>query len=160
MKNLFIAFLLLSGLVAAQMPNIEKVWLNNSKPYSGIIGNENAPIKLKVNVSEQNKNNDQEYFIAGYSLIENSNYAKFEGKLTITQYRDGKKRSTVYGEYELAEEPKGKHSGLFTGKFIYTFNWNRKKQQIEKQYMEFIGDWKSYDGTMSFKTKWNNQPTK
>lgn len=159
MKKFLFIFLFLGSLVTAQMPNIRTVWLNESKPYTGTIGAK-TPIKLKINVSDQNRKNDQEYFVAGYSIVDNANYAKFEGKMRITKYKDSKKRGTVYGEYELAEEPTGKHSGIFKGKFIYTFRWNRETEKIEEPYIEFIGDWNSYDNTLSFKTKWNNQPPK
>ncbi|MBH1960457.1 MAG: hypothetical protein I8H68_10130 [Flavobacteriia bacterium] len=155
MKKFLFIFMLASGFAFSQMPNIAEVWMNKSQPYTGTIAGKEL-LKIKINISEQNRKNDQEYFLAGYSMVE-KNFSKFEGKLKINQYRDGKKRSTVYGEYELAEEPKGKHSGIFTGKFIYTFMWNAKLQQVEKQFIEFIGNWKSYDGTLSYKTTWKNQ---
>jgi hypothetical protein len=137
------------------MPNISTVWLNNSKPYIGTIGSRNQEIKLKINISEQNKKKDQEYFVSGYTLVD-KNYTKFEGKLTITKYKDGKKKSSVFGEYELAEENKGKHSGIFKGKFVYTFKWNKDTEKIDAQSIEFIGNWKSYDGTLDFKTRIKN----
>ena len=112
-------------------------------------------MKIMVEISEQNRKNDQEYFLSGYSVVENTN-TKFEGKLKITNYKNGKKRSSVFGEYEFAEEPSGKHSGILKGKFIYTFMWNAKTQKIEKQYLQFIGDWASYDGSLTFKTNWKN----
>ena len=147
--------LFFSTFISAQMPNISEVWLNKSQPFFGTIGNQKEEIKVKVNVSERNKKNDQEYFLAGYSLVE-KNSTKFEGKLKITQYKDSKKRSSVYGEYEFADEPGGKHSGIFKGKFVYTFFWNLKTEKIEKQYIAFIGNWKSYDGKLSYKTIWKN----
>lgn len=156
MKKILLFLVLISANVFSQMPNIAEVWLNNSQPYTGFIGNDKAPMKVKVNISEQNRKNDQEYFLAGYSIVEN-NFSKFEGKLTITKYKEGKKRSSVFGEYEFAEEPGGPHSGILKGKFIYTFMWNRKTQQIEKQFTEFIGNWKSYDGKLQYKTNWKNQ---
>ena len=159
MKKLFLLFLFFSSMAFSQMPNIEKVWLNDSKPYTGSI--DKNDLKLKMNVSDQNKKNDQEYFVAGYTLVNGSNYARFEGKLKIDKYKDRKKGGTVYGSYELAEEPKGPHSGLFTGKFVYNFKWNRKSQQIEAEFIQFTGNWKSYDGTMNFRTSWsNNQKNK
>lgn len=156
MKKLLFLLILISNFICAQMPNISNVWLNQAKPYIGTIGNENETIKLKVELSEQNKNNDQEYFVSGYSVVAN-NTSKYEGKMIITKYKDGKKKSTVYGDYELAEESKGKHSGIFKGKFIYTFSWNKKTEKIENPYIEFIGNWKSYDGTLDFKTRLKNQ---
>jgi len=138
------------------MPDISKVWLNNSKPYLGTIGKDGEVLKLKINISEQDKKNDQEYFVSGYSLVDKV-YAKFEGKIKITKYKDSKKKGTVYGEYDLAEENKGKHSGQFKGKFIYTFTWDKDKEQIENQYIDLIGDWLSYDKTMTFKTRLKNQ---
>lgn len=138
------------------MPNISDVWLNNSKAYTGTIGDKNQEIKLKISISEQNRKNDQEYFVSGYTLVD-KNYTKFEGKLSITKYKDAKKKGRVFGEYELAEENKGKHSGLFKGKFIYTFKWNKDSEKVESEYIEFIGDWKSYDGTLDFKTRIKNQ---
>lgn len=156
MKKLLLLLVLISNFAFAQMPNISTVWLNNSKPYIGTIGNDKEEIRLKVNISEQNKKNDQEYFLAGYSLVD-TNYTKFEGKLIITKYKDSKKKGVVYGTYELAEEQKGKHSGMFTGKFVYTFRWDKNSEKIESQDIEFIGDWKSYDKTLDFKTRLKNQ---
>jgi hypothetical protein len=156
MKKLLLLLILISNFAWSQMPNIANVWTNNSKPYIGTIGNENETIKLKVELSEQNKKNDQEYFVSGYSVVEN-NTSKYEGKMTITKYKDGKKKSIIYGDYELAEENKGKHSGIFSGKFIYTFSWNKKTEKIENPNIELIGNWKSYDGTLDFKTKLKNQ---
>ncbi len=75
----------------AQMPDISNTWLNNSKPYIGTIGNKGQELKLKINISEQNKKNDQEYFVSGYSLVD-THYAKFEGTITISKYKDAKKQ--------------------------------------------------------------------
>lgn len=156
MKKLLLFIVFISNFALAQMPNISNVWLNNSKPYTGTIGSKGQEIKLKISISEQDKKNDQEYFVSGYTLVD-KNYTKFEGKLAITKYKDSKKKGTVFGEYELAEENKGKHSGIFKGKFIYTFRWNKNSEKIEAQYIEFIGDWKSYDNTLDFKTRIKNQ---
>ena len=156
MKKMTFLFLLISSLAFAQMPNISSVWMNDSKPYVGTISAEKMPIKIKVNISEQDKKNDQEYFISGFSLVEKTN-TKFEGKLKITKYKAGKKRNMVFGDYELVEENKGKHSGILKGKFIYTFMWNKKTEKIENQFIEFIGNWRSYDGTLSYPTNWRNQ---
>ena len=157
MKKIFLLFTVFFVQFAlAQMPNISKVWLNNNNAYEGTIGNDKTSIRLKINISEQDKKNDQEYFVSGNSVVE-TNLSNFEGKIKITKYKDGKKRSVVYGDYEFLEEPKGKHSGKFTGKFVFTFNWNRKTQKIESQYIEFIGDWKSYDNSLNFKTGWKTK---
>lgn len=156
MKKLLLFLILVSNFALAQMPNIATVWLNNSKPYIGTIGDENQEIKLKINISDHDKKKDQEYFVSGHSLVD-TNYSKFEGKLIITKYKNGKKKGVVYGDYELAEENKGKHSGVFKGKFIYTFRWNKKTEKIENPYIELIGSWKSYDGTLDFKTRLKNQ---
>lgn len=156
MKKKLFFFIFISSFAFSQMPNISKVWLNNSKPFIGTIGNENQEIKLKINISEQNRKNDQQYFVSGYSLVE-TNYTKFEGKIIISKYKDSKRKGVVYGDYELAEENKGKHSGIFKGKFIYTFKWNKKAEKIESQYIEFIGEWISYDKTLNFKTRLKNQ---
>lgn len=156
MKKILLLFVLAAHLVWGQMPDISNAWLNNSKPYTGTIGDKGQELKLKISTSEQNKKNDQEYFVSGYSLVD-TNYAKFEGKITILKYKDSKKQGTVFGEYEWAEENKGKHSGLFKGKFVYNFKWNRKTEKIEGEYIELTGDWKSYDGTLDFKTRLKNQ---
>ncbi len=155
MKKLALLFLLISSYVFSQMPNISSVWMNNSQPYLGTISAEKMPMKVKINISEQDKKNDQEYFVSGFSLVEN-NATKFEGKLKITKYKAGKKRNSVFGEYELAEEGSGAHSGMLTGKFIYTFMWNKKDQKIEKQFVQFFGNWKNYDGTLIHPTMWKN----
>ena len=109
MKKILYYLLFISAFTSAQMPNISTVWLNNSMPYTGTIGDQKEAMKVMVEISEQNRKKDQEYFLSGYSVVENT-HSKFEGKLTITKYKNGKKRSSVFGEYELAEEPKGKHS--------------------------------------------------
>lgn len=156
MKLSLLFFVFLFKFAFSQMPNISNVWLNNSKPYVGTIGNDKETIKLKINISEQDKKNDQEYFVSGYTVVEN-NSTKFEGKFKITKYKDSKSKGVVYGDYELVEEVKGKHSGVFTGKFIYTFKWNKTSEKIQSQYIELIGDWKSYDKTLDFKTRLKNQ---
>ena len=96
------------------------------------------------------------YFVSGNSTIE-KNVSNFEGKLIITQYKNSKKGGKVFGKYELFEEPKGKHSGTFKGKFIYTFKFIKKTQKVESEYLEFVGDWASYDKTLNYKTDWKNQ---
>jgi len=155
MKKFTLLLLLFSAFAFSQMPNISSVWMNNSQPYLGNISGDKMPMKVKFNVSEQDKKQDQEYFISGYSLVD-KNYTKFEGKMKITKYKDGKKRNTVFGDYELAEQNTSKHAGIFKGKFIYTFIWNKKNQQIERPFIEFIGNWKSYDGTLDYRTNWKN----
>jgi len=155
MNKILLFLIFLANFTFAQMPNISTVWLNNSKPYIGTIGNGNQEIKLKINISEQNKKNDQEYFVSGYTLVD-KNYTKFEGKFVITKYKDAKKKGRVFGEYELAEENKGKHSGIFKGKFTYTFKWDKTTEKIDGQFIELIGNWKSYDGTLDFKTRIKN----
>ena len=155
MKKYLLLLIILGGFIAAQMPNISSVWMNNSQPYIGTISAEKMPMKLRILTSEQDKKNDQEYFVSGFSLVEKMN-TKFEGKLKITKYKPGKKRNTVFGEYELAEEGTGKHSGILKGKFIYTFIWNKKTEKIDQQFIEFIGNWKSYDGALNYATNWKN----
>ena len=156
MKKLTLLFLLVSAFAFGQMPNISNVWMNNSQPYLGTISTEKMPMKVRITISEQDKKDDQEYFVSGFSSVEKTN-TKFEGKLKITKYKPGKKRNTVFGEYELAEEGTGKHSGILNGKFIYTFMWNKKTEKIEKQFIEFFGTWKSYDGALNYPTNWRNQ---
>ncbi|MDR6156958.1 hypothetical protein QF023_000474 [Chryseobacterium sp. SLBN-27] len=156
MKKLLLFLVLTSNVLFSQMPDISNVWLNNSKAYTGTIGSKNQQIKLKINISEQDRKKDQEYFVSGYTLVDN-NYTKFEGKFKIKKYKDSGKKGNVYGEYELAEEYKGKHSGMFRGKFTYTFRWDKNNEKIEEQNIELTGDWKSYDGTLDFKTTIKNQ---
>ena len=156
MKNILIVFTLFSTFAFSQMPNVSTVWMNNSQPYLGTISAEKMPIKVKIITSDQDKKNDQEYFVSGFSLVETTN-TKFEGKLKINKYKAGKKRNSVFGEYELAEEGMGKHSGILKGKFIYTFMWNKKTEKIEHQFIEFFGNWKSYDGALNYPTNWRNQ---
>lgn len=156
MKKFLLFLILLSSFSFAQMPNISSVWMNKSQPYLGTISAEKMPMKVRILTSEQNKKNDQEYFVSGFSLVEITN-TKFEGKLKITKYQDGKKRNVIFGDYELAEEGTGKHSGILKGKFIYTFFWNKKTQKIDRQFIEFIGNWKSYDGKLNYTTNWKNQ---
>lgn len=156
MKKLVLFLLLISNFLFSQMPDISNVWLNNSKSYTGTIGSKNQQITLKIEISEQDKKNDQEYFVSGYTQVDN-NYTKFEGKFKIKKYKDSGKKGKVYGEYELAEESKGKHSGMFRGKFVYTFRWDKSSEKIVAQNIKLTGNWKSYDNTLDFKTIINNQ---
>ncbi|OBW40112.1 hypothetical protein AB670_03579 [Chryseobacterium sp. MOF25P] len=89
MKKLLFFLVLISNFAFAQMPNISNVWLNNSKPYIGTIGNDKETIKLKIEISEQDKKKDQEYFVSGYSLVEN-NHSKFEGKFKLPNIKTQK----------------------------------------------------------------------
>ncbi|MEC3875282.1 hypothetical protein [Chryseobacterium salviniae] len=156
MKKLVLFLLLISNFLFSQMPDISNVWLNNSKSYTGTIGSKNQQITLKIEISEQDKKNDQEYFVSGYTQVDN-NYTKFEGKFKIKKYKDSGKKGKVYGEYELAEESKGKHSGMFRGEFVYTFRWDKSSEKIVAQNIKLTGNWKSYDNTLDFKTIINNQ---
>ena len=155
MKKFLLFLIFISSFATAQMPNVSSVWMNNSQPYLGTISADKVPIKVKIISSDQDRKNDQEYFLSGFSVVENTNN-KFEGKLKITKYKAGKKRSIVFGEYELDEENIGNHSGVFKGKFIYTFIWNKKTQKIDQQFIEFIGNWQSYDGKLTYPAKWKN----
>ena len=156
MKKIVLFLVLISNIMFSQMPDISNVWLNNGKSYTGTIGSKNQQINLKIEISEHDRKNDQEYFVSGYTQVDN-NYTKFEGKLKIKKYKDSGKKGSVFGEYELAEEYKGKHSGMLRGKFIYTFSWDKNSGKIAAQNTKFTGDWKSYDGTLNFKTAINNQ---
>lgn len=157
MKKLNLLFLFFSVFAFSQMPNISTVFLNNSKPYIGTFGAKKIPIKIKINISDQDKKNSQNYFVSGYTLM-NKKYEKIEGTVLITKYKDGRKRSSVYGTYEIAQDPKAENSGLFTGKFIYTFKWNKKTEKIEDQFIEFVGERKNYQTNAIETTKWNNEP--
>ncbi len=156
MKKLLLFLVLISNVLFSQMPDISNVWLNNGKAYTGTIGSKEQQIKLKIDIAEQDRKNDQEYFVSGYTQVD-SNYTRFEGKLKIKKYKDSGKKGSVFGEYELAEESKGKHSGMFRGKFVYTFRWDSNSEKIVEQNIKFIGDWKSYDDTLEFKTIIKNQ---
>lgn len=154
MKKILYLFLLFSQIISAQMPDISNVFLNNSKAFLGTI--EKSVLKLKINTSEQDKKNNQNYFISGYTLI-NQKYSKFEGNILITKYKDGNRHNSVFGTYEIAQNPQDENSGLLTGKFIYTFKWNKKTQKIENPYLEFIGKHKNYKNNLvenaSFKSE-------
>lgn len=156
MRNFTLLFLLISSFCLAQMPDISSVWLNNHQAYNGTIGSTKTPLKFKIDLSSQDKKKDQEYFVSGSTVVK-KNLSNFEGKIIITQYKNNKKGGKVFGEYELLEEPKGKHSGVFKGKFIYTFKFNKKTQKVESQYLEFVGDWENYEKTLNYKTDWKNQ---
>lgn len=141
MKKFLLLFIFISGFALSQMPDISEVQKNNNRFYKGTICDYKTPIKVKIILASKDRNNDQEYFISGQSIVEN-NSSNFEGKF--------------FGEYDLLEEPNGKHTGIFIGKFIYTFRWNRKTQKVEHQFVQFAGNWMSYDHTLNFKTNWNN----
>ena len=154
-EKILLLLILTANFVLGQMPDISNTWLNNSKPYIGTIGNKGRELKLKINISEQNKKNDQEYFVSGYSLVD-TNYTKFEGKITILKYKDSKNREPYTGSMSWRKRIKETFR-TFQRKFVYNFKWNRKTEKIEEQHIELTGDWKSYDGTIEFKTHLKNQ---
>lgn len=156
MKKYLFLFLISCQFFSAQMPNISTVFLNNSKAFTGTFGSQKIPIKIKINIADQDKKNNQHYFVSGYTLMENK-YQKIEGTLLITKYKDGNKRNSVYGTYEIAQDPKAANSGLFTGKFIYTFMWNKKTEKIEDQFIEFIGERKNYSTNALETAKWSSE---
>ena len=82
MKKLFLLLVFFSFFAFAQMPNIERVWLNEGRAYKGNIGNNKEVLKLKINVSEQDRKNDQEYFVSGETVVD-VNVSKFEGKFSV-----------------------------------------------------------------------------
>lgn len=157
MKKFTLLFVFLSVFGFAQMPNISSVWLNKNAAYQGTIGQGSDSEKLSVfiAISEQDKQKDQEYFISGTTQVQKF-VSNFEGKLKITKYKDSRSQSTVYGEFDLAEDPASTHAGTIVGKFIYTFKWNRKNQSVEKQFIQFSGVWKSYDGKESYRVSFSN----
>ena len=46
----FVVGIFLGGFIAAQMPNISSVWMNNSQPYVGTITAQKIPMKVKINI--------------------------------------------------------------------------------------------------------------
>jgi hypothetical protein len=44
---------------------------------------------------------------------------------------DGDKHNSVFGTYQFAQDKNGENTGLFKGKFIYTFTWNKKLKKLE-----------------------------
>lgn len=154
MKKLILLFLFASGISQAQMPNIAKVWINDNIPYNGGFGKAKT-LKISIESSEQNKQNDQEYIISGISShLENSH--KFEGHLLIKKYRDSKKGGKIFGEYGIEEENKKQNSGWYTGKFVFTFDWDEKLKQITNKKIEFKGKWTDYSTNLEQKTYWRN----
>lgn len=149
--------LFISAFCFGQMPDISDVWQNNSQFYYGTIGTEKMPLKLKIETAAQDVKDDQQYFLAGLSVVD-TNSTKFEGKLKITSYKDERKGGKIFGEYTLYEEGMSNHSGTFKGKFIYTFKWNKKTQKIESPFLQFAGDWENYSKTLNYRTSWKNEP--
>lgn len=98
---------------------------------------------MRINLSEQNKKNDQEYFISGISEKDGVS-TNIEGSLKIDKYKDAKKTSKMFGTYEIAEQPNGKTSGLYKGNFIFSFKWDPKTQEITDQKIELKGNWENY----------------
>ena len=155
MKNLFLLLIFISAGFSAQMPNISNIWLNEGKPYLGTISQDKMKLAVKIDISEQNRKNDQQYYVSGTTAVDNTTM-KFEGTMTITEYKNRKNKSIIYGNYDFAEENTGKHSGKMTGKFVYRFDWNKKTQRPENHQIKFNGNWMSYDKTMQFKTEFSN----
>ena len=48
MKKTLFFLLFVSTFTFAQMPNVSKVWLNNSMPYTGTIGDQKEAMKVMV----------------------------------------------------------------------------------------------------------------
>lgn len=157
MKKFLLLFSFFVGVLAmAQMPDISNVFLNKNKSYSGKLLEADQNLLVTISNATQSKTNDQEYFVSGTTKAGNV-VKPFEGKITITKYKDGKKRSTVYGEYDFAEAGADEHSGELKGKFIFTFKWNDKLEKVEDQFIQFTGKWTNYKKTLQYRTLWDNQ---
>ncbi len=158
MKKFYLAFILISSISFAQMPNINKVWLNNGKNYFGTLENKGLKtnLMLKINISDQNKKNDQEYFISG-TTEKNGHIENIEGSIKIEKYKDGKKESKIFGTYEIAEQPDGNSSGLYKGNFVFSFKWNDKTQETENKQLSFTGTWTNYENKEIYQTSWSSK---
>ncbi len=105
MKKILLFLVLISNVLFSQMPDISNVWLNNGKTYTGTIGSKDQQIKLKIDISEQDRKNDQEYFVSGYTMVD-KNYTKFEGKFKIKKYRDSGKKELYMANMNLPKNTK------------------------------------------------------
>lgn len=67
MKFLMLFLALCSAVLFAQMPNISNAWKIEEKMLSGTWGGTHQPISVLIEIAEQNRSNDQEYFVAGFT---------------------------------------------------------------------------------------------
>ncbi len=161
MRKFFLFFILAAGLMSAQKssqtPDIRRVWLNHNMSYRGTIsdGKSIQPVTLNIFSSDLDLDHQQEYFVSGETRVKNM-VSKFEGKIKVLKFKNGKKSGKITGEYDMAEKPDGKHTGVFTGKFTLKFHWDDKTEKISGEEMHFRGEWKNYDGDLTSKTEWNN----
>ena len=161
MRKFFLFFILAAGLMSAQKssqtPDIRLVWLNHNMSYRGTVsdGKSMQPITLNVFSSDLDLDHPQEYFISGEVRVK-SIVSKFEGKIKVLKFKNRKKSGKISGEYDMAEKPDGRHTGVFTGKFTMKFRWDDKTEKISGEEMDFKGEWKNYEGDLTSKTKWTN----
>ncbi len=161
MKKLLFCFIWVSILGFAQkMPDISDVWKNKGAYYKGTISQDNMPINLKIEDAKQDPDDDHNYWVTGFSTVENHT-VKFKGKITIHRFKNSKKRLLMYGDYQFDEEKGNEYTGIFKGKFKLTLDFDEDKdkpQDAQNQYIvEFNGNWKNYIQTYHFKTHWKNK---
>ncbi|MBP7173152.1 MAG: hypothetical protein KBA33_03650 [Cloacibacterium sp.] len=161
MKKLLYGFILVAGLGFSQkMPDISDVWKNKGAYYKGNISQDNMPIDLKIEEAGQDPNNDHDYWVAGFSTVENHT-VKFKGKINIRRFKNSKNKLVMFGTYQFDEEKGGEYTGIFKGKLKMILDFDAEKdhpQNAQNQYvLEFNGDWKNYIKTLNFKTYWKNK---
>ncbi|MFN8255676.1 MAG: hypothetical protein U0W24_08315 [Bacteroidales bacterium] len=130
----------------------------NQNSILGFIGDNYSRMNIRFISVIKNKENQKEYFVYGKSKVGN-NICDFQGILRLKNSFlvsvDSLKNSTgiLVGEYELNEDMKNIHSGIFSGRFVTYWETDSKNNILkpdlpcvseEYQINKFAGIWKEY----------------
>lgn len=131
--------------------------MNYETPFHGTISDSETVIKLRVEKATKNPQKPEQYFVSGYSEVEEGNKTDFSGEITLTQkynVKDLPDEMLVFGDFILKEQKSGEHSGVFTGKVRI-----QAPKVITKESRAGItcrGQWKSYSGNLDYEVWWAN----
>lgn len=131
--------------------------MNYETPFHGAISDSETAIKLKVEKATKNPQRPEQYFVSGYSEVEEGNKTGFSGEITFTQkynVKDLPDEMLVFGDFVLKEQKSGEHSGVFTGKIRI-----QSPKVITKTGRAGVtcrGQWKNYSGNLDYEVWWAN----
>lgn len=146
------------------------LWIGET--YQGTIGESNQRIDIRFTKITRDSKDNYKYSVAGKSKV-NSNICDFNGelvvdKILILDYKNMECEGPDYsngiisGKYELKENPKQSHVGIFTGEFNIMFDKIPSGYELSygwydiERVNEFSGNWKDYNSEKPKFCSWSH----
>ncbi|WP_148285328.1 hypothetical protein [Flavobacterium sp. B17] len=131
--------------------------MNYETPFHGTISNAETVIKLRIEKVQNNSGRPEQYFVSGYSEVEEGNRTNFSGEIIFTQkynVKDLPDEMLVFGDFVLKELNSGEHSGVFTGKI--RIQSPKVITKTSRAGVTCRGKWKNYSGNLDYDVWWAN----